>query len=160
VAIAVKPPRLLAPDELAIELHQQFGGRMFVEEHDTRVKVQQVSCHELAHACSAHLRLPTWLNEGIAILTVDRYMGRPTIRPETLAILRDFVPKTAPLSYRALSNQGAEAIVYHSLRGYWLVRYMEAQYPGLLRLLFSRHSDGSEIEQTIIRKHALEPDGG
>ena len=30
-------------------------------------KIQHLTCHELVHACTAHLRLPFWLNEGIAV---------------------------------------------------------------------------------------------
>ncbi|MEN6410640.1 MAG: hypothetical protein ABFD44_13130, partial [Anaerolineaceae bacterium] len=60
VAIGVKPPRLLLQSDRSV------GIRIFVEEKDMRVNVQNVTCHELVHACSAHLRLPAWLNEGIA----------------------------------------------------------------------------------------------
>jgi hypothetical protein len=56
VAIGVKPPRLLEQSDRSI------GVRMFVEEKDMKVNVQRVTCHELVHACSAHLRLPMWLN--------------------------------------------------------------------------------------------------
>jgi len=82
VAIGVKPPRLLAQSDRNIA---NTGVRMFVEEKDMKANVQHVACHELVHACSAHLGLPTWLNEGIATVTVDRFLARPTIRQETLA---------------------------------------------------------------------------
>ena len=158
VAIGVKPPRLLVEDEQTLALRRQLGGRMYVEEPDSGLKVQQVVCHELVHACSAHLRLPLWLNQGIAALTVDRLMGRPTIRPETLAFVRDFLPKAAPPTYRALSLMGTEAMLYHSLRGYWLVKYLEALSPGLLKELFALHSEGDTIEQAVIQKQNMETD--
>jgi hypothetical protein len=158
VAIGVKPARLLEPDERALEIRQRIGGRMYVEENDPEVKVQQVTCHELVHACSAHLRLPTWLNEGIALLTVDRLLGRPTIRSETLGLLRAYQPKGAPPSYRALSRMDDEAIAYHAVRGYWLVRYLEAEQHGLLKLFFSLYSDGGEIEKAVIREHSMPPE--
>jgi hypothetical protein len=66
VAIGIKPPRLLEQSDRSI------GVRMFVDEKDMKVNVQHVTCHELVHACSAHLELSTWLNEGIATVTTDQ----------------------------------------------------------------------------------------
>jgi hypothetical protein len=130
VAIGVKPTRLLEQSD------RQVGVRMFVEEVDMKVNVRHVTCHELVHACSAHLRLPMWLNEGIATLTVDRFAGNPTIRRDTLGFLRDYVPKGAPPTYRELSRMGVEAIAYHGMRGYWLTRYLEEEHPGFLMQKF------------------------
>jgi hypothetical protein len=151
VAIGVKPPRLLAQSDRSI------GVRMFAQEADMRVNVQHVTCHELVHACSGHLRLPTWLNEGIATVTVDRFLERPTIRHETLAFMRDYVPKTAPPTYRALSYMGGEAIAYHGIRGYWLVRYLEETHPGLLRRMLSLHRETRGMEEEMIAELGMEP---
>ena len=152
VAIGVKSPRLLAQSDRSI------GVRMFVEEKDVKVNVQHVTCHELVHACSAHLKLPTWLNEGIAIVTVDRFLGKPTIRRETLAFVRDFQPKGAPPTYRELSRMDGEAIAYHGVRGYWLVRHLEENRPGFLRRMFSLGQDGRVIEQEMIAELGMEPE--
>jgi hypothetical protein len=152
VAIGVKPPRLLAESDRTI------GVRMFVEETDMKVNVQHVTCHELVHACSAHLRLPTWLNEGIATLTANRFLGRPTIRQETLEFMRGFVPKAAPPTYRKLSRMGVEAIAYHGMRAYWLVRYLEEKRPGFLRQMFSRRQDARAIEREMVTELRMEPE--
>jgi hypothetical protein len=150
VAIGVKPPRLLEQSDRSI------GVRMFVEENDMALNVQHVTCHELVHACSAHLRLPPWLNEGIATVTTDRYLSRPTIRQETLDLVRDFAPKAPPPSYRALSHQQGKAIAYHGVRGYWLVRYLEEQHPGFLRRAFSLRQDAATIECETARVLGME----
>lgn len=50
VAIGVKPPRLLEHSDAGTSL------RIFVEEKDAEIKIQHVTCHELVHACSAHLK--------------------------------------------------------------------------------------------------------
>jgi hypothetical protein len=131
---------------------------MFVEEKDMKVNVQHVTCHELVHACSAHLRLPTWLNEGIATVTVDRFLGRPTIIQETLKFMGGFLPKGAPPTYRELSRMGIEAIVYHGVRGYWLVRYMEEEHPGFLKRMFSLSRDLQAIEREMAMELAMEPE--
>ena len=151
VAIGVKPPRLLEQSDRSI------GVRMFVEEKDMKVNVQHVTCHELVHACSAHLKLPTWLNEGIATVTTDRFLERPTIREETLEFMRGFLPKGTPPTYRELSRMGGEAIAYHGMRGYWLVRYLEEEHPGFLRRMFSLRRDAKAIEQEMMVELGMEP---
>ena len=156
VAIGVKPPRLL--EQSGIEYHDSIGVRMFADEKDMRVNVQSVTCHELVHACSAHLRLPAWLNEGIATVTVDRFLGRPTIRQETLEFMRDFQPKAPPLSYKKLSRKGMDAIAYHGIRGYWLVRYMEDEHPCFLRHMFLSYQDAHTIEHEVALQLGMMPE--
>jgi hypothetical protein len=151
VAIGVKPPRLLEQSDRSI------GVRMFVKEKDMKVNVQHVTCHELVHACSAHLKLSTWLNEGIATVTTDHFLGRRTIREETLEFMRGFLPKAAPPTYRELSRMDGEAIAYHGVRGYWLVQYLEDERPGFLRRLFSLRRDAQAIEREVMAELGMEP---
>jgi len=151
VAIGIKPARLLEQSDRSI------GVRMSVEEKDARVNVQHVTCHELVHACSAHLRLPMWLNEGIAVVTVDRFLARPTIREETLQLMNGFLPKAAPPTYRALSRMDGAAIAYHFVRGYWLVRYLEKEHPGFLNRMLSLRMDSKTIEREIAAELGMEP---
>jgi hypothetical protein len=101
--------------------------------------------------------LPTWLNEGIATVTVDRFLEKPTIRRETLEFMRRFLPKAAPPTYRELSCMGGEAIAYHGMRGYWLVRYLEEKRPGFLKRTFSLHRDPRAIGQEMIAELGMEP---
>jgi hypothetical protein len=131
---------------------------MYVEEKDMALNVQHVTCHELVHACSAHLRLPPWLNEGIATVTTDHYLGRPTIRRETLDLVRDYAPKGPSVSYRALSRMQGEAIAYYGVRGYWLVHYLEEQRPGFLRRAFSLRQDAATIECETAKELGMEPE--
>lgn len=46
---------------------------MHAEETHT---VERVIAHEMTHASVAHLRIPLWLNEGLAVNVEDRLMGR------------------------------------------------------------------------------------
>ena len=151
VAIGVKPPRLLEQSDRSI------GQRMFVEEKDINVKIQGVTCHELVHASLAHLRLPMWLNEGTALLTVDRFLGRQTIRPDTLCILENQSPKSRSPSYRSLARMRSEEIAYHNLRGYWLTRYLEEVQPGLLQRMFSQGRKGRSVERAIFSALGMQP---
>jgi hypothetical protein len=131
---------------------------IFVEEKDIETNVQHITCHELVHACSAHLKLPAWLNEGIATVTVDRFLDRQTIHEKTLALVRAFLPKGAPPTYRQLSRMSGETFAYHAVRGYWLVRYLEESCPGFLRRMFSLHLDPRLIEREMAMELGMEPE--
>jgi hypothetical protein len=152
VAIGIKPARLLERSD------RRIGSRMFVEQQDMNVNVQLITCHELVHACSAHLRLPAWFNEGIAVLTADRYLGKQTIRQDTLTYLRDSSTKKAPPTYRELARMDPEVILYHASRGYWLVRYLEDERPGSVRKMLSMDLDSEEIVRYIAGQLGMEPD--
>jgi hypothetical protein len=131
IAIGIKPPSLLELSDKSI------GASIFTEVKDASLKIRHLTCHELTHACSAHLRLPAWLNEGLAAVTTDRLLGQPTFRPDTLELLRSQKFSRAPLTYRQLSRSGKQAIAYHSVLSYWLVHYLEDVRPGLLMRLFA-----------------------
>lgn len=51
---------------------------------------------------------------------------------------------------------GGEAIAYHGMRGYWLVRYLEEKRPGFLRRMFSLRRDAKAIEQEMIVELGME----
>jgi hypothetical protein len=99
-----------------------------------------------------------WLNEGIATVTVDRFLEKPTIRRETLEFMSTFSPKAAPPTYRELSRMGGEAIAYHGTRGYWLTRYLEEKRPGFLKRMFSLRRDPGTIEREMIVELEMEPE--
>jgi hypothetical protein len=143
IAIGIKPPRLLDTSDKSIGIH------MYVEEKDPNVKIRHLTCHELIHAASAHLRLPAWLNEGLAAVSVDQFMGRPTIREDSLNLLGRIRPKGPPPSYRALSDLQGEVLAYHAVRGYWIVRLIEEAHPGFLRSLLAERCPPGAIERQV-----------
>jgi hypothetical protein len=132
-AIGIKPPRLLETSD------RSFGLQMYVPEPDPMLRIQHFTCHELTHACTAHLRLPAWLNEGLAMFTVDCFMGRPTIRDDTLQALSKPAPQNNPPGYARLSRMQPEVVIYYTLLGYWLVRYLEELHPGFLKRVLSEN---------------------
>jgi len=152
VAIGIKPPRLLEKSDKSI------GKLLFVEEKDTKTKVQHLTCHELTHACSAHLRLPAWLNEGLAAVTVDRYLEKRTIRMDTLELLSSFKPQGSPATYAKLSRSDPQAIAYQSALGYWLVQYLEDVKPGFLKHLFTLPPNPRMIDTGIAAELGIEPE--
>ncbi len=150
IAIGIKPPRLLERSD------KRIGSLLYIEESDFDRKIKNVTCHELIHACSAHLVLPMWLNEGIALYGAEEYAGTPMIRPETLTLIREYTPKAEPPSYSRLSRMRIDRIAYHDSRGYWIVRYLEENHPGLVKSLLTHHRYESEIEDIISAQLGIE----
>jgi len=152
VAIGMKPPRLLTVSDKSI------GKLLFVEEPDMIKKLQQFTCHELTHACAARLRLPAWLNEGLAMVTVDRLVGKRTVREDTLGLLKTIELTRRPPSYLKLSRMKPDEIAFNTALGYWLVCYLEEVQPGFLKSQLAASTRPSRWEENIIAGLGIEPD--
>lgn len=148
--VGVKPTRLITLGDSSI------GDRIFVPEEDVTAKVQGVTCHELVHAFSSHLGLPAWLKEGLAMVTVDRFFERATVRHETLEALERSSPETSTGGREKLPVGDQDALVYQYVRGYWLTRYLEETRPGLLKGLLSRRYSRDELEGEVATAYGKE----
>lgn len=134
--VGVKPPRLME------SANRSIGEQLFLADRNAREKVETVTCHELAHAFCIHLRLPVWLNEGLATRAMEHYLGRPVVRPETLALLGG--DDLTGWMHSPRINHPQELVRLYA-RGYWLTRYMEETRPELLPALLSRRMPHREL---------------
>jgi hypothetical protein len=150
LAVGVKPPRLMQ------EADESVGVRIFIQTTDIGEKVERTTCHELAHAFVGHLNLPAWLKEGHAMVTVDEYMGKPTVQHETLEALARYSTKAAAAGYRKVSMQDPDAAVYLYTRGYWITRYLDDTQPELLRSLFQQRQSQSALEAEMAAALGME----
>jgi hypothetical protein len=141
--IGVKPARLIQLSD------RSMGSRIFIQTDDLKDKVRHTTCHELTHACAAHLKLPIWLNEGLAMFTVDQYVGKPTVQEDTLEFLHHPSAEPAKTNYRKLNIKDQEAVIYLYARGYWITRYLEETHPGTLKRLFVQRFNQHELETKI-----------
>lgn len=141
--VGVKPPRLL---ELA---RSTIGRELFEPETSMDEKLRAIVCHELTHAFTSHLGLPVWLKEGLAMVTVDRYLGRETVRQETLSVLSASSGRLTPRGRARLDVDDRETLVYLYAFGYWITRYLDEIAPDLLRDLLSRKRRPDHIEACI-----------
>jgi hypothetical protein len=141
--VGVKPPRLL------LEADHGLGDQIFLRGWTPEEKVQHITCHELTHAFSDDLRLPTWLHEGMAMVSVDAFCGEQTIRPETLETLERFSGTFSAQGRQKLRLSDPQAVIYLYCRGYWLTRFIEEIRPGLLRVLFTAKHAAPELERRI-----------
>ncbi len=142
-AVGVKPPRLLQ------QADRKLGDRIFVRNESLNEKVQSITCHELTHAFTSHLKLPTWLREGLAMVMVDRFFERATVQHETLAMLTCRSDHLSAGGRQKLRVRDEERLLYVYVRGYWLTRYLEETQPGLLKDLLVRRYRHDELERQI-----------
>ncbi|MGD9144758.1 MAG: hypothetical protein PVI80_04285 [Anaerolineae bacterium] len=142
-AVGVKPPWLLA------EADRSIGARIFVPEENIEEKVALTTCHELSHAFVAHLQLPNWLKEGQAMVTVDQFAGKLTVRAETLEALERYSARARAASDRRISVQDPDAAVYLYTRGYWITRFLDEAQPELLRDLLEQRMPHQVLENRI-----------
>jgi hypothetical protein len=142
-AVGVKPPQLMA------EADRSIGARIFVPEGDIEEKVALTACHELAHAFVAHLRLPNWLKEGQAMVTVDRFAGKPTVLAETIEALERYSGQEKATRSGRISVQDPDAAVYLYTRGYWITRFLDEAQPELLRDLLKQRMPHQVLENRL-----------
>jgi hypothetical protein len=147
--VGVKPPGLLESS------NRDLGDRLFVRWNDLEKDIQSVTCHELTHAFTAHLRLPTWLNEGLAMNMVDKYFREQTVRSDTLERLDSFSVSTTFKSNRNPKVEDQEALLNIYARSYWLTRYIEETKPELLRTILTKRHSGSELEVRVAESYKM-----
>lgn len=142
-AVGVKPARLMRQAESGL------GARLFIKEDDVEDKIRNITCHELTHACTAPLRLPSWLNEGLAMVTVDRLLGKPTVKPETIGLLARNADGGPARRVGMISPRNAEDLILMYARGYWTTRYLDESYGELLVSLLGRRRRDDELRNEI-----------
>jgi len=147
--VGVKPSWLVKLADRSI------GEKIFVKEDNDEGKVQSIACHELTHACTAHLKLPMWLNEGLAMVTVDKFLGKTTIMENTLQAFQSSRNQQSPGNYRRVSTRDKEALVYRYVRGYWITRYVLDTRPDLLRNLLNQRQPHKVLEDKIASSYGM-----
>ena len=146
----VKPPHLLQAADSGL------GKRVFVKEENIDVKVQHNTCHELTHAFTSHLKLPMWLKEGLAMVSVDLYVGKPTVKIETLDTLANASPDTSPGSYRQVRLSDPDSLVYQYVRAYWRTRYIDETQPALLKETLERRYKHRLLESKVANAYGMQ----
>jgi hypothetical protein len=141
--VGVKPPRLIQMGD------HSLGEQIFVQERDLNEKVQTITCHELVHAFTFHLKLPTWLHEGLATVAMEYYLDRRIVREETLEYLTCISPAHNGRGTEKLRLDKQQTVISQYTRGYWLTRYIEEIKPELLKGLLSVRCKHKELEEKI-----------
>jgi hypothetical protein len=136
--IAIKP---LSDFEKMNLTHSQLYTPMSYQE-----KFMNTLVHELTHAFTGHLKLPLWLNEGVALLSAEKALGYGAVKRETLEYL--MTPQRSP-NYYQLPKLSNDKFFYHYAKGYWLTRYLLEQHEDVLRRLLSKWKFNPVINRNI-----------
>ena len=142
-SVGVKPPELL------IQSETRLGEKLFMMVSDPLEKVKQLTCHEFTHACTAHLRLPPWLNEGLAMRAVDHMVGHPTVLEKTQDIIRFDKFALNSQSYRRIKPGDHDAIIQLYATGYWVTRKLEKENPAVLIDLLKHKRSIRKVSNTV-----------
>ncbi len=150
--VGVKPPRLIQQG------NRSLGEHIFLQDRDLQETVQTVTCHELVHVFTIHLKLPTWLYEGLATLAMEHYLNRRIVRDDSLERLTDQGFINHKRGTEPLRVDRQQALIVQYVRGYWLTRYLEENQPQLLRDLLSRRIRRKVLEAKIALAFRKEPE--
>jgi len=137
--VGVKPLALIN------EADRNIGERIFIRFRDEN-KVEGIACHELAHACSLRLPMPSWLKEGLPMVTVDRYFGFTTVNSGTLETLQA-LPDLMHIKSSDVHTPDRIAALYG--QSYWLTRYLEDTRPGLLKSLLGEMKSVRDFQHEV-----------
>jgi hypothetical protein len=140
-AVGVKPPELLKSSATPM------GVRLFEPVSDPVEKVRHLTCHEFTHACTAHLRLPVWLNEGLAMVAVDHLAGHQTVRGDTRGLVTSDPSSLDRRGYRRVRAGDEKALLRLYATGYWITRQLDASNASALRELLSRRRPRREVRR-------------
>jgi hypothetical protein len=142
----IKPPRLLQMAD------RTLGETFFTEGRTLNEIVKTVTCHELTHVFTYHLKLPTWLREGVATLAMEHYLGRCIVRTGTLDQL-----VVVPPSDGRRRGYDRQKLIAQYARGYWLTRFIEETRPDLLLELLSAPLPAKALENRLAAAHGTAP---
>lgn len=138
--VGVKTPEQLSKTKLTL------GDRLFKPVANSVEKVRHITCHEFTHACSAHLRLPPWLNEGLAMRAVDHLVGHGTVMEETREVAEIDPIAVDSRAYRRISVNDHDTLIRLYAAGYWATRRIDEESPDRLAQLLSKRRPRSELE--------------
>lgn len=132
--------------------------KIFKAEFSEKEKyTEMVVCHEMTHIFTGHLSLPFWLNEGIAMLTVDQYFGRQTIGNDTLSHLKHVKQKVRPIDYYKVWELSLRRIGYYYIRAYWMTRYLREAHPDLIDDFVKNRQSDKLIQRKISAALGIKP---
>jgi hypothetical protein len=141
--VGVKPPHVIKSSD------RSLGEQIFLQDRDLSEIVQTVTCHELVHAFTFHLKLPTWLHEGLATLAMEHYLDRRIVRQETLENLVSLSAGEKEGAAGRLRVDDPQALISQYARGYWLTRYIDETKPELLKELLAERISSKELEEKV-----------
>lgn len=114
--------------------------------------LKSIYAHELTHAFSNKLKLPQWLNEGIALYTSEDVLNDRIVSKNSLELLNK---ESTKINISRLIIDSEIKMAYTYIKGYWTIKYLNEIYPGFIKRVFKKYN-GNDIVNEILKKLDLE----
>lgn len=111
----------------------ELGAELFEPVADLEEKLEHVACHELTHAFTAHLRLPGWINEGVAMRAVDHLAGGSTVRMESKERIQEAPRVFRTRAFKLGVRRDPRRLLEIYATGYWATRAIDESSGDALR---------------------------
>ena len=108
--------------------------------------IEYITCHEIAHVFFDHLKLPRWLNEGLAMIMVDRYYKIDVVKEQSIGLLRVLYERSAS---KIRKNEARNYFSNFHIPWYWVTRFIVEEYPELIEDFMKNKQSSIEIEKKI-----------
>jgi|GEM_PF-3918969 len=115
---------------------------VYKEEFEPKSIVEQqrrVFLHQYVQALLSKTRKPEWLEEGLSYMILEKYYGSSIIKEETLQMVQ------------GLPESSVEDIIFSGIKGYWMIKYIDRNYPDLLDKLLKDIAEGTveSLEESL-----------
>lgn len=114
--------------------------------------LKSIYSHELTHVFSEKLKLPQWLNEGLALYSSEIVLDNKIINGKSLELMDEEKTKVN-ISNLNLKSEITRAYKY--IKGYWTIKYLNEIYPGFLEKTFKEYK-GKEVVNQIAKKLGID----
>lgn len=132
--------------ELLEASKSNIGEKIFIKEANINDKLRHILCHEIVHSCTSAYQMPSWLHEGLAMVAVDKFLGKQTVKPETMERLKEI---------KSLDKPESMEDIY--VAGYWIVKHLDDHKPEIIqRILKNRNCfEDSFVKEILNNSGAL-----
>lgn len=128
--------------------NNEIGKRVFNKENDIQLKIELSLCHTmLAYLLNQYI-YQLWFVDGLCLYSRDLYSSKQIININTLDDLHFSGNSSEPKSLNYVSDS-IDDFVYSSIRGYWIIKYIESLKPGFLRSFLSSNESAENIIERI-----------
>ena len=143
--ILIKPIKVY--DEITYAI-----GELILKKHKNIEKTFKMRLYSVIVTTSlSSLNLSIWLNQGVTLYTIDRYIGEKIVKEETINMLNDTkYKKIYGINSIDVDDQ---TLAYNHVKGYWTINYLEENYPGFLKEILK--SSKVNLEREIMSKIGL-----
>ncbi|PLX19490.1 MAG: hypothetical protein C0601_01685, partial [Candidatus Muiribacterium halophilum] len=127
--------------ESTVNVEKGFSKDEFVCK-DTREDQRRVFLHQYIQALLSDINKPEWLEEGLSYYTMEKYYGSQFLKDETLEMVQD------------MPESSIEDIIFSGIKGYWMVKYIEKEYPNMINELLkeTKEKELPSIEKALFER--------